>query len=92
MNRPEGQQVDWMIVNKTNAMAKITLDFTVSGPCNYKKSESSNVDLNPGTGLATNLYTVSFFESDCTGQYTVELQVSSHGQRINSATTTVTVF
>ena len=80
-----------MIQNKSDRTAKLTYEFTVTGPCNYKEEHVSEGELRPGTGLTDTGYAVAFYESQCAGEYTVQLRITSFGAVVSSASIRVNV-
>jgi hypothetical protein len=100
VNRPSSTQVDWQIQNTSDQPTSppygpftFTLTFTVTGPCNYRKTESETLDLMIGEGRADNMLANAFFlASDCAGEYYLELRVTSGGKLLNSAHATMTVL
>jgi hypothetical protein len=91
IKRPGGSQVDWQIHNKSEHLAKLTVTLVVTGPCKYKKEDSRSGEFTPG-GYTDNMFSVFFFESDCAGQYLVELRINFGGQLLKSASSTVNVL
>ena len=92
ITRPGGSTVEWMIQNKSDHPGPVTLTFIVTGPCNYKSENSETPNLMPGSGYTDNmLASVALYESNCAGQYTLELRITAGGQVINSATATLSV-
>jgi hypothetical protein len=100
VTRPSSTQVDWQIQNTSDYPTSppygpftFTLTFTVTGPCNYNKTESETVDLMIGEGRADNmLANAFFFASDCAGEYYLALRVTSGGKLLNSARATMSVL
>ena len=82
IKRPGVTSIDWMIQNKSDHLAKFTLVFSVTGPCNYKEEHISGGNLGPGSGLTDNSYAVGFYESQCAGEYTVQLGVITLGGQV----------
>lgn len=71
-----------MIQNKSDHMAKLTFEFSVTGPCNYKEEHVTGGELGPGSGLTDNTYAVVFYESQCAGEYTVQLRLITLGGQV----------
>jgi hypothetical protein len=100
VTRPSSTQVNWQIQNTSDYPTSppygpftFTLTFTVTGPCNYNKTESETVDLMIGEGRADNMLANAFFlASDCAGEYYLELRVTSGGKLLNSARATMSVL
>jgi len=100
VHRPGSVRVDWQIQNTSDQPPSppygpftFTLTFTVSGPCNYKRTLSETVDMMPGEGRADNmLANPVFLESDCPGRYELELSVTSGGKLLKAAREIVNVL
>ena len=92
ITRPGGSNVNWQIQNKSEHGGPITLTFTVTGPCNYKRVNTIVPSLSPGQGYTDNmLASVVVYESECAGQYTMELSASAGGKLLNSKTSSISV-
>ncbi len=97
IKRPGGSPVDWQIKieadpTRPNPPVRLTFTFVVTGPCNYKSENSSSGELMPGSGYTDNQYSVAFYESNCAGQYSLELRISSGGRLLKSASTTANIL
>jgi len=100
VHRPGSVSVDWQIQNTSDQPPSppygpftFTLTFTVSGPCNYKRTLSEMVDLMIGEGRTDNmLANPVFLESDCPGTYELELSIRSGGKLLKAARDTLNVL
>lgn len=93
IKRPGGSQFNWMLQNKSDHSSKITLTLITTGPCNYRREHSSNMEITPGSGYTDNFTLNAFFmEPDCAGKYDLELQIRSGGKLLQSASTTANVL
>src|SRR5262249_20316091 len=91
IRRPGGTQMNWMIQNHSDHKVNPTVTFIVTGPCHYKYEFPSTVEMGPGYGLSDNGFGVALNESDCAGQYSLELRVTVDGQVV-SASSSVNVL
>ncbi len=92
IRRPGGTQMNWMIENHSDHMVTPTVTFIVTGPCNYKSELPTTPEMGAGYGLAHNGFTVAVNESDCAGQYSLELRITFGGKLLASASSSVTVL
>jgi hypothetical protein len=79
--------MNWMIENHSDHIVHPTVTFIVTGPCHYKSELPTNPEMGPGYGLAYHGFQVALSESDCAGQYSLELRITAAGQVVTAAST-----
>jgi hypothetical protein len=93
IKRPGSADFNWMIRNKSDHSTTVTLTLITTGPCNYHRERSANLEVNPGAGYSDN-FTIDayFYESDCAGKYSFELRISSGEKLLHSAAAAANVL
>jgi len=85
VKRPKYISIDWFVQNTSDHSEKMDLTSTINGPCGFHEQHTSSFELNSGTGLTDNMLGFVVYESNCPGLYKVELQISSKGKVLSSA-------
>ena len=76
------------ITNTSSKSLKVTVDYDVVGPCNYKDAYTVKVTLRPGeTRTTSNSYTAPA----CAGDYLITATATSGGAVLDVKSVTVTV-
>ena len=88
IKRPKYISIDWFVQNTSDHTQKMDLTSTINGPCGFHEQHTSSFELNSGTGLTDNMLGFVVHESNCAGTYKVELQASSKGKVLSSASAT----
>jgi hypothetical protein len=91
MKRPGTTDINWQVQNKSASLRNFTVTMVIKGPCGFHDQQSHNFELTQGGAMGDNLFGTAFYESNCAGTYTYELQLSSGGHIIETASTTASV-
>lgn len=78
--------------NTLDHTVRVTLAFTVTGPCKYRYQDSKSFDLNGGSGLTENVFAFAVYEDNCPGTYNIELRVSAYGTVLATDSASATVI
>jgi len=75
------------ITNTSSKSLKVTIDYTVVGPCNFTDAYTTKITLRPGeTRTSSNSYTVP----GCAGDYLITATATAGGTVLDTKSVTVT--
>ena len=91
MKRPGTTDINWQVQNKSAHLQDFIVTLNIKGPCGFHDQQSHGFNITQGSAHADNLFGTAFYESNCAGTYTYDLQLSSGGHIIDTASTTANV-